>query len=135
MNDEEMKTFLDRPMTAVVATVGRNGAAHSVPVWFAFHDGAFIVWTDANRQWVKNARANPRMSITVAEHEPPFAAVVARGEAEVLDEPPGLAADIRRIVEKYIPAGEVDAYIEQWGMLRTIVRIVPTTTRAWGRGY
>ena len=135
MNDEEMKTFLDRPMTAVVATVGRSGGAHSVPVWFAYVEGAFIVWTDANRQWVKNAQANPRVSISIAEHEPPFAAVVARGEAEVLDEPPGLAADIRKIVEKYIPAGEVDAYIEQWGMLRTIVRIVPTTTRAWGRGY
>ena len=135
MNDEELQTFLARPMTAVVATVGRNGGAHSVPVWFAYVDGAFIVWTDANRQWVKNARANPHISITVAEHEPPFAAVVARGEAEVLDDPPSLAADIRKIVERYIPSGEVDAYIEPWGMLRTIVRLVPTTTRAWARGY
>ena len=135
MNDEEMKAFLDRPMTAVVATVDRNGAAHSVPVWFAFRDGVFIVWTDTNRQWVKNARANPRMSITVAEHEPPFAAVVARGKAEVLDDPPGLAADVRKIVERYIPAGEVEAYIEPWDTLRTIVSIVPVTTRAWGRGY
>ncbi len=135
MNDEEIKAFLDRPMTAVVATVGRNGGAHSVPVWFAYVDGAFVVWTDANRQWVKNARANPHVSITVAEHEPPFAAVVARGEAEVLDDPPDLAADVRRIVERYIPAGEVDAYIEPWDTLRTIVRIVPASMRAWARGY
>ena len=129
-----MKAFLERPMTAVVATAGRNGA-HSVPVWFSFHDGVFIVWTDAGRRWVKNAQANPHVSISIAEHEAPYAAVVARGDAEVLVDPPDLAADVRRIVERYIPAGEVDAYIEQWGMLRTIVRIVPTTTRAWGRGY
>ena len=135
MNETELQAFLDRPLSAVVATVGRDGGAHSVPVWFVFHDGVFIVWTDAGRRWVKNVRANPRMSITVAEHEPPFAAVVARGEAKVLDDPPGLAADVRRIVERYIPAGEVDAYIEPWGMLRTIVKLVPTTTRAWARGY
>ncbi len=135
MNEAELRAFLDRPITAVVATVGRNGGAHSVPVWFAYVDGAFIVWTDANRRWVQNVRANPRMSITVAEHETPYAAVVARGEAEVLDDPSDLAADVRRIVERYIPAGEVDAYIEPWGMLKTIVRIVPASTRAWARGY
>ncbi len=135
MDEEELQSFLDRPLSAVVATVGRDGGAHSVPVWFVFDDGAYVVWTDANRRWVKNAQANPRVSLSIAEHEPPYAAVVVRGEAEVLVDPPDLAADIRKIVEQYIPAGEVDAYMEQWSTLRTIVRIVPTTTRAWGRGY
>lgn len=135
MDEEELQAFLERPLSAVVATVGRDGGAHSVPVWFVFRDGAYVVWTDANRRWVKNAQANPRVSLSIAEHEPPYAAVVVRGEAEVLVGPPDLDANIRRIVEQYIPSDEVDAYIEQWSSLRTIVRIVPRTTRAWGRGY
>ncbi len=135
MDEEELQAFLDRPLSAVVATVGTGGGAHSVPVWFVFRNGVFVVWTDAGRRWVKNAQANPRVSLSIAEHETPYAAVVVRGEAEVLVDPPDLAVEIRRIVEKYIPAGEVDAYIEQWSALRTTVRIAPEQTRAWGRGY
>ena len=135
MNESEIQAFLDRSMTAIVATVGAKGGAHSVPVWYRFKAGSFRIWTDVSRQWVKNARRNPQVSIAVAEHEAPFAAVIARGEAEVEVDPPGMEDDIRGIVERYIPEGEVDAYMSQWGALRTIVRIEPQQIRAWGRGY
>ena len=135
MNESEIQAFLDRSMTAIVATVGAKGGAHSVPVWYRFKAGSFRIWTDESRQWVKNARRNPQVSIAVAEHEAPFAAVIARGEAEVEVDPPGMEDDIRGIVERYIPEGEVDAYMSQWAALRTIVRIEAQQIRAWGRGY
>ena len=135
MNKAELQAFLDRPMTAIVATVGAKGGVHSVPVWYRFKAGSFRIWTDGSRQWVKNARRNPQVSVVVAEHEAPYAAVVARGEAEVEVEPPGMKDDIRGIVERYIPEGEVDAYIAQWATLRTIVRIEALQIRAWGRGF
>ena len=84
---------------------------------------------------MKNARRNPQVSITVAEHVAPFAAVIAHGEAVVETDPPGIEDDIRGIVERYIPDGEVGAYIAQWAALRTIVRIEALQIRAWGRGY
>ena len=135
MNESELQAFLDRPMTAIVATVGTKGGAHSVPVWYRFKDGSFTIWTDGSRQWVKNARRNPRVSIAVAEHEAPFAAVTARGTAVVEVDPAGMGDDIRAIVARYIPAGDVDAYIAPWAALRTIVRIEALQVRAWGRGY
>ena len=135
MNKAELQAFLDRPMTAIVATVGAKGGVHSVPVWYRFMAGSFRIWTDGSRQGVKNARRNPQVSVVVAEHEAPYAAVVARGEAEVEVEPVGMKDDIRGIVGRYIPEGEVDAYIAQWAALRTIVRIEALQIRAWGRGY
>lgn len=135
MNESELRAFLDRPMTAIVATVGVQGGAHSVPVWYRFKDGSFTIWTDGSRQWVKNARRNPRVSVAVAEHQAPFAAVIARGTAEVEVDPPGMEDDIREIVERYIPEGGVDAYVAQWAALRTLVRIEALRVRAWGRGY
>ena len=135
MNDEEIQAFLDRPFTAVVATVGRTGNVHSVPVWYRFAEGSFRIWTDGSRAWVKNARRHPQMSVAVAEHEAPFAAVIARGTAEVLADPPGMADEVRAIVARYIPEAEVDAYIAPWSSLRTIVRIEASGIRAWGRGY
>ena len=46
MNESELQAFLDRPMTAIVATVGAKGGAHSVPVWYRFKAGSFRIWTD-----------------------------------------------------------------------------------------
>ena len=135
MNEEEIQAFLDRPLTAIVSTVGRTGNAHSVPVWYRFADGSFRIWTDGSRAWVKNASRHPQMSVAVAEHEPPFAAVIARGTAEVLVDPPGMADEVRAIVARYIPEAEVDAYIAPWTSLRTIVRIEASAIRAWARGY
>ncbi len=136
MNESELQAFLDRSLTAIVATVGAKGGAHSVPVWYRFKDGAFRIWTDGSRQWVKNARRNTQVSVAVAEHSAPFAAVIARGRAVVEVDPPGMEDEIRAIVQRYIPAGEVDAYIAPWAAaLRTIVRIEALQTRAWDRGY
>ena len=135
MNEEEIQAFLDRSLTAIVSTVGRKGNAHSVPVWYRFADGSFRIWTDESRAWVKNALRHAQMSVAVAEHEPPFAAFIARGTAEVLIDPPGMADEVRAIVARYIPAAEVDAYIAPWTSLRTIVRIEASDVHAWGRGY
>ena len=135
MNEAELQAFLDRSMTAIVATVGAKGGAHCVPVWYRFEAGWFRIWTDGSRQWVKNALRNPNVSVAVAEHDVPFAAVIARGKAEVAVDPPGMEDDIRGIIERYIPEDEVDAYIAQWTSLRTIVRIETLNIRAWGRGY
>ncbi len=122
-------------MTAIVTTVGRTGNAHSVPVWYRFADGSFRIWTDGSRAWVKNAQRNPQLSIVVAEHEAPFAAVIARGAAEVLIDPPELADEVRGIVKRYLPEAEVDGYIDQWSMLKAIVRIEASNVRAWARGF
>ncbi len=135
MNEEELQVFLDRSLTAIVATAGRTGNVHSVPVWYRFAEGSFRIWTDGSRAWVKNARRHPQMSIAVAEHEAPFAAVIARGTAEVLIDPPGMDAEVRAIVARYIPEAEVDAYIAPWTSLRTIVRIEASDIRGWARGY
>jgi nitroimidazol reductase NimA-like FMN-containing flavoprotein (pyridoxamine 5'-phosphate oxidase superfamily) len=137
MNDEERQTFLDRPFSGIVSTLGPGPGAtvHSVPVWYDFRDGIFVIWTDAGRRWVRNIERNDKVSIVVAEHEAPYAAVIAHGTAEVTIDEAGMDDAIRGIVEKYIPEAEVDDYIGSWSSLRTIVRITPTLLRSWGRGY
>lgn len=135
MNDAELRAFLDRALTATIATVGVRGTPHGVPVWYRFGDGLFKVWTDPSRRWVRNLEHNPEVSVVVAEHGPPFAAVVARGRAEVAVDQPGTDDEIRRIALRYLPEDEVDGYIAQWSTLRTIVRIRPRQIRSWARGY
>jgi PPOX class probable F420-dependent enzyme len=135
MNDRELEAFLDRPLTATISTGSHSGAPHSVPVWYRFADGLFTVWTDASRRWVRNLQSRPEVSVVVAEHDAPFAAVVARGTAEVAIDQPGTDDEIRRIAQRYLSEDEVDAYVAQWPALRTIVRIKPLQIRSWSRGF
>ena len=135
MNDAELQSFLDRMLTATIATAGPNRAPHSVPVWYRFDGRRFTVWTDSSRRWVKNIERNPLVSVVVAEHTAPFAAVVARGTATVANDEPGTDDEIRRIAERYLPSDEVPGYVAQWRGLRTIVRIEPHQIRSWARGF
>lgn len=135
MNDAELTAFLALSLTAVVSTVARDGTPRAVPVWFVYEAGRVLIWTDAGRGWVRNLARLPVVAITVAEHEPPFAAAVLRGNAVVQSDRPDAAAVIRRITVKYIPAPEVDAYIARFAALTTIVEVTLTAVRSWGRGY
>lgn len=135
MNDAELARFLDRPLTAVVSTTGREGAPHAVPVWYRFDGESLRVWTGERRVWVRNVLRDPRASVTVAEAEAPFAAALLRCAATVATGESWIADEVRRITERYVPAAEVDAYLEQWDELQTVVTFLPERTVSWGRGY
>ena len=134
MNEGDLSAFLARPLTAVIGTLARDGAPHAVPVWYRFDGHAFTIWTDEQRAWVRQLRRDPRCALTVAEHEPPFGAVLVRGRAEIATGA-DTAPEIRRIAERYVEADEVDAYIDSFRMLHTIVTVIPQVMRSWGRGY
>jgi PPOX class probable F420-dependent enzyme len=134
--EADLRAMLARPLTAVVGATNAAGAPHAVPVWFNFDGEVVEIWADTGRLWVKNLKRDPRCSLTVAEHEAPFAAVLIRGQASVLSgDPSEVAAAARRITERYLPAAEVDAYVKQWASLDAVVRIRPETVRGWGRGF
>jgi PPOX class probable F420-dependent enzyme len=128
--------ILDRPLTAVVATTNRNGSPHAVPVWFRHEpdSGRIRVWSDASRHWVRNLLRDPRCSITIAEHEAPFAGYLASCTATVHEDADWAGAEIHAITARYIPAPDVDAYIAQ-DPFRTIVELTPGRSRVWDRGY
>ncbi|MGH2615992.1 MAG: pyridoxamine 5'-phosphate oxidase family protein [Thermomicrobiales bacterium] len=135
MTPDDITAFLDASPArhvGVVATVRGDGAPHLVLVWYWYDGAAVHIWTGEDRAWVRQLRRDPRVAFSVQEQSAPFAAVIIRGTADVL---PADAAIVRRITERYIPAADVDAYMETWSVLQTIVKITPRDIRAWGRGY
>jgi PPOX class probable F420-dependent enzyme len=135
VNAAERDTFLARPLTAVVSTIGKDGAPRGTPVWFLYEDNRLLIWTDAGRGWVRNIARAPQVAVTIAEHERPYAAVLLRGTAKVERDRADAAGIIRRLTAKHVPAPEVDAYIAQFAHLTTIVDVSVTSYTAWGRGY
>ncbi|MGW4210784.1 pyridoxamine 5'-phosphate oxidase family protein [Lentzea sp. NPDC004789] len=63
MTDAEVREFLDGQKTLIVATIGRNGLPHLVPMWFAVLDGEIVFCTDRKSQKIVNLRRDSRCSV------------------------------------------------------------------------
>lgn len=139
MSPSEVFAFLDRTgpaLLGVVGTLRTDGSPHVVPVWYRYDGDAVYIWSDEARGWVRNLRRDPRVAFSVQELEPPYAAVLIRGRAEIrTSDDEELTAEIRRITGRYIEGSRVETYIAGWARLRTIVTIHPERITSWARGY
>ncbi len=135
MNESELAAFLARPLLAVVATTRRDGRPHSVPVWYRYDGARVLIWTGRDRAWVQHLLRDPRISVTIGEAAAPFGAALISGTAAYHEGEDWIAEEVRRITARYIPADEVEPYIERWPSLDGMVVVEPETVRSWGRGY
>jgi PPOX class probable F420-dependent enzyme len=139
MSPSEVTAFLDRTEPALLGVVGTlrgDGSPHVVPVWYRYDGAAVYIWSDDGRGWVRNLRRDPRVAFSVQELEPPYAAVLMRGRAEIrTSNDQHVTDEIRRITGRYIEGPEVESYIAGWAHLRTIVTIHPERVTSWTRGY
>jgi PPOX class probable F420-dependent enzyme len=85
MDAQERLAFVDRPLTAVFSTVDTKGRPHAVPVWYAWRDGAFEVYTDRGSQKHRNVEATGRAALCIDERDGAYRHVTAEGPCEVQD--------------------------------------------------
>lgn len=69
MSEEELAAFLDEQRTLVLATVGRDGWPHLMPLWYTVRDGELWAWTYARSQKVKNLERDDRVTLQVETGE------------------------------------------------------------------
>ena len=126
MDKQEISEFLEGIKMAVMATINRDGSPHLSPNWY-YYDGERLSFvTTKERLKYFNLRRDDRMSVCV--YEPPLASeyVVFQGRAAIED---SADTDIwdgaRKIIQRYVEAGQVDEYVERW---KTQPRILVTIT-------
>ena len=96
------------------------------PVWHRWRDGGFDVATGGREIKVRHLRRNPRASIVVYEHEPPYRGIEVRGEARLQE-----AGDaVRDIAARYLGEREGAAYADS-ASDDTLIRLEPGRLRAW----
>tara|TARA_B100001146_G_scaffold164958_1_gene145838 strand:+ start:205 stop:672 length:468 start_codon:yes stop_codon:yes gene_type:complete len=138
MNEEEVDKFLNRtqpPLLGVIATIDKTGYPNALPVWYRYNRGCIRIWTDMGRAWPNDIVRNPKVSFSVQETEPPFAAVLVKGTATIETSGQHHWEEVRQITARYIDEGEVDSYIESWSMLNAMCVVIPEQIRSWSRGY
>ena len=121
----------ERPgLLAVVGTLSRDNCPHLVPVWYRWDGQAVLVWTLAERAWVRNVQRDPKVGVSVQEGG---TAVMMKGRATVhTSDGPEVNEEIRRITRRYVADDEVEGYIADWSELRTIIRIEARSVFFWG---
>jgi PPOX class probable F420-dependent enzyme len=126
---EDLGTFLDEPLVAVLATLRADGSVLLSPVWHEWREGGFNVWVEAKNVKARHLRRDPRATIVVAESEPPLRGVEVRGSVRFIDQ--GVSETARRIAARYMGDDDAAADADALSGADVIVRLEPGGIRVW----
>ena len=133
--DTRAHAFLNREpgLLAVIGTNTPRGFPMLVPVWYRWDGASILVWSIDSRAWVKNVARDPKVGVSVQEEAAPQMAVMMRGQAVVeTSDAAHIDDEMVRIAQRYMAPEKIDAYLDDWRELRSIVRIVPERIFVWG---
>ena len=126
---DDLGGLVELPLVAVLATYRQDGSVLLSPVWHEWREGGFNVGTGGGDVKARHVRRDPRASIVVYEHEPPYRGIEVRGRARLL-----LTEEVdeatRRIAIRYLGESAGAAYAEGGGD-GVVIRLEPGELRAW----
>jgi PPOX class probable F420-dependent enzyme len=68
----ETKALVDRPNFAHLATLTKDGAPHSAPVWIAREGDLLTIITDDGSVKGRNTQRDPRISLSIVDFHDPY---------------------------------------------------------------
>jgi PPOX class probable F420-dependent enzyme len=127
MSDDEVTAFLDESKVVVVATNGRDGFPHQMPLWFVVRDGDLLAWTYAKSQKIKNLERDPRATLTVetgTEYQE-LRGVMLKCDVTLLSDTEQVAEVGLAIFSKYSggPAGELAGEVREMVLKQATKRV------------
>jgi PPOX class probable F420-dependent enzyme len=89
MSSDEVLAFLESERVLTVATLGRDGWPHLMPLWYAVRDGECWGWTYGKSQKVRNLERDPRCTLQVeaGDSYDQLRGVMIKAEAEIVPTP------------------------------------------------
>src|ERR687890_905094 len=124
-----VRELLEQPNFVAVATNSEDGAPDVKVVWADVQNDHVVLNSAEGRKWPSNLRRDPRVTVTVVNHENPYEYAVIRGRlAEDTHE--GADENIDKLAKKYL---NEDKYpFRQEGEQRVIFRIAPQQVTVHG---
>jgi PPOX class probable F420-dependent enzyme len=115
MSEEELAAFLDEQRTVVLATVGRDGWPHLMPLWYTVRDGELWAWTYARSQKVKNLERDDRVTLQVESGETydQLRGVMVKARVRLHTDVETVTAFGLELFARYGGTGEVAPEVEQ----------------------
>jgi PPOX class probable F420-dependent enzyme len=76
---DDVRTLLEGPNVAHLATVLPDGSPHTVPVWVGLEDGRIAFFTGEHTRKARNLAADPRVAVSLVAHDNPYRMGSVRG--------------------------------------------------------
>jgi PPOX class probable F420-dependent enzyme len=128
LEPDDLGDLLELPLVAVLATYRADGGVLLSPVWHQWHDGGFDVATAGSDVKVRHLRRDPRATILVYEHSPPYRGLELRTRPLLLTQ--GAPEIARQIAVRYLGEEAGEAYAAG-GSDEVVIRLEPGELRAW----
>lgn len=115
-----------------VATVGKRGVPHLVPVCHVVADGKIYFASGDDGRKVLNIRDNPRVTVTVDLYSDDWAhlkGAMIQGEAQLIERGPRFRRVRRLLYDKY-PQYPDEAALDESDSV--IIEVVPDHVLTWG---
>jgi PPOX class probable F420-dependent enzyme len=125
---EDLGDLAELRLLAVLATNRRDGTVLLSPVWHEWREGGFGVITSSHDVKAAHLRRDPRASIVVCEHSPPYRGIEVRGHARFVTA--GVGDAVQRIAARYLGPEAGAAYADRAGD-DLLIRLEPGDLRAW----
>ena len=127
--DSKARALLEAPNFAHVATHRADGTIHLVAVWVDVEADHVVLNSAEGREWPRNVRRDPRVTLSVPNLDDPYEYVEIRGRV-VEDMHEGADEHIDRLAKKYYG---LDRYPSRRpGERRVIFRVAPEWVRHYG---
>lgn len=107
---DSLRTFLDEPRFAVLATIARDGTPQLTTMWYELQGDEIMMNTADGRVKASNLRRDPRIAICF---EDGYSYVTIYGKAELDDNQEVAQADIARLARRYHDAEQAEQMISQ----------------------
>ena len=108
MNSKAHTLLLEAPsLIGFIGSADTDGMPRTVPVWYRWDGKLIHITTASSSVWVNNLINDSRSSFCVAEHGPPYQAVVMQGRVQVDNKD---EAEVRRIFLRYMGAQQTEDY-------------------------
>jgi PPOX class probable F420-dependent enzyme len=108
-----------------LATVMEDGSPQASPVWVDCEDNQIVINTAVGRLKERNMRRDPRVALSVVDHDDPYKKLHVRGRVTEMIEGDDAWHHIDALNRRYHQTDR--PYRRRPGMQRVIVRIEPTT--------
>ncbi len=95
---DDVRTFLEEPRFAVLATVNANGSPQQTVMWYEPRGDTIVMNTRRGRKKDRNLIRDPRASVCI---EDGFSYVTLEGVIEMVEDPTIAQADIAALARRY----------------------------------
>jgi PPOX class probable F420-dependent enzyme len=137
MSPDEVRGYLADGKVANVATIGRNGRPHVVPVWYVPAGDGLATWTYGSSQKVANLRrlAQATVLVETGDSYEELRGVSLECDVRIIEDVEEIARIGRDLLTRYAPSPEMAASATQFVRVQAEKRVglvfTPTHVVSW----